>query len=157
MLPCTRTDPLRCTTASARTFELRACYGDITPRHHRFWYGCYFLLAVVTFTYILGEIVGIAIEVMRWRRLLHLFDGGLSERLIDRMDYTHDGQVRGLMRGLLLTCAYDAATPAQSLWCHTHTKFVASWVARVPRPAAAACIAYMLAQDGGARGPPAAT
>lgn len=73
---------------------MRIYAGDITPHKFKVWYGVYFLVGCVVFTYVLGEIVGIIVEILRWRRLMHVFDGGLSPELIERMDYFHDGQVR---------------------------------------------------------------
>lgn len=56
-------------------------------------FGTYFVASVVVFSYVLGEAVGIAVEIGRLRRLRSFFQGGLTSAMIHKMDRFQDGQV----------------------------------------------------------------
>ena len=64
------------------------------PSDHRPVFAAYFLASVVVFAYTLAESIGIVIAVLRWRRLICIFEGGLTESLLHRMDAFEDGKVR---------------------------------------------------------------
>ena len=64
------------------------------PHHAKALFALYFLGAVITFTFVLGECVSIMVEVARSRRLAKLFEKGLTEDLLNRMDAFHNGEVR---------------------------------------------------------------
>lgn len=63
------------------------------PHRYKAVFATYFLISVVTFTYVLGESVAIVVEVLRWRRVVRILDEGVTQPLLDRMDFSHDGQV----------------------------------------------------------------
>ena len=85
-------------------FVVNAGYGDIVPKSHKVLYACYFLSSIIAYWVVIGECVGIALEYVRWQRLMRLFEGGLTEELLHRMDLTHDDEV----------CMLDACWS----WCH---------------------------------------
>lgn len=63
------------------------------PHENKPVFAVYFLVSVVAFTYSLGESISTIVEVLRWRRLVRLFEAGLTEELLDRMDVFEDNQV----------------------------------------------------------------
>lgn len=58
------------------------------------WCCRYFLVGVLVFTYVLGQIVSITLEVGRFRRLQRFFEKGFTPEMLERMDFVSDGQVR---------------------------------------------------------------
>ena len=72
-------------------------YGDIVPHSFRPAFAVFFLVAVVLFTYVLGESVALITEIGKYRRLENLFAEGLSPQILDRMDHFRDGQVRHVL------------------------------------------------------------
>jgi hypothetical protein len=69
-------------------------YGDIVPNNYKAVFATYFLISVITFTYVLGESVAIVVDVLRWQRIMRILSEGVTQPLLDRMDTSHDGQVR---------------------------------------------------------------
>ena len=63
------------------------------PHSFRPAFAVFFLVAVVVFTYVLGESVALVAEIGKYRRLEGFFAGGLSPEILDSMDAFHDGQV----------------------------------------------------------------
>jgi hypothetical protein len=55
-------------------------------------------MAVLTFTFVLGECIRVAVEIARSRRLAAMFKYGLTEELLDHMDVFEDGYVHLLSR-----------------------------------------------------------
>jgi hypothetical protein len=69
-------------------------YGDIAPTKLRPVFACFFLVAVVLFAYVLGEVVALVQALDNYRRMALLFREGLQSEAIDRMDsYEVDGKV----------------------------------------------------------------
>lgn len=69
-------------------------YGDIVPHHAKVFFAVYILIAVLTFTFVLGECISIVIVIGRSRRLAAMFQHGLTEELLDLMDISENGDVR---------------------------------------------------------------
>jgi hypothetical protein len=75
-----------------------AGYGDIIPHRAKVFFAVYILMAVLTFTFVLGECIRVAVEIARSRRLAAMFKYGLTEELLDHMDVFEDGYVHLLSR-----------------------------------------------------------
>lgn len=61
-------------------------YGDIVPKNHKVLFALFFLISVCLFAYVLGEVVGAVVELLKCRRLAAFFKDGLTHEMLQKLD-----------------------------------------------------------------------
>jgi hypothetical protein len=61
-------------------------YGDIVPKNHKVVFALFFLVSVCLFAYVLGEVVGALVELLKCRRLAAFFKDGLTQEMLQKLD-----------------------------------------------------------------------
>lgn len=71
-------------------------FGDIVPEDHKALFAAFFLVSVCLFAFVLGEVVGACVQVLKCRRLAHFFKDGLTYEILEKLDGIDvDGEVQG--------------------------------------------------------------
>jgi hypothetical protein len=69
-------------------------YGDIVPKRHKVVFALFFLVSVCLFAFVLGEVVGAMLELLKCRRLAAFFKDGLTPAMLRKLDTIEaDGSV----------------------------------------------------------------